>query len=128
MTKAKTNPLDAAQKEMYEILNSQGDFTYCHRGSVPATVRLHLPLQSDLELIRKLTGFKNTVSCLYRHVQTGAHVYYREVDCAGAQGCYTVHREIIVTAATYDDMTGAVALCDVDEASLEEMLSRDDVE
>lgn len=125
MTKSNRNPVRYATEEMYEILNTQGDYVYSKLGVLPATLRMHLKLHPEVVLVRQVAGLDDDFTCLFRHTRSSALIFLRQVRCQGKY-CSLTHGELTITAETHDDLLRAIFECDFDGTFLDELLGTSD--
>lgn len=125
MTKSNRNPVRFATEEMYELLNVHGDYVHSKLGELPATLRMHLLLHPDVALIRQIVGLDGDFTCLFRHTESSALIFLRQVKCQGKY-CNLTHGELTITAETHDDLLRAIFECDRDGTFLDELLGTSD--
>ena len=127
MSKDNRGPGRFALEEMYELLNAEADYTYSKLGTLPATLRLHLKLHPEVELIRQISGLDGDDVCLFRHTRSTALIFLRQYGCRGRHGCYLTHGELTITASKHDDFLKALHECDLDGMTVDEFLGIDGV-
>jgi hypothetical protein len=125
MTKSTRGPVHFALEEMYEILNSEADYTYSKLGTLPATLRAHLRFHPDVELIRQISVLDGDDTSLFRHTRSSALIFLRQYGCQGRHGCYLSHGELTITASKHEDLLRALFECDLDGTTLDEFLGTD---
>jgi hypothetical protein len=110
---------------MYELLNAQADYTYSKLGTLPATLRMHLKLHPEAELMRQISGLDGDDTSLFRHTGSSALIFLRQYGCRGRHGCYLTHGELTITASKHEDLLRALFECDLDGTTLDEFLGTD---
>jgi hypothetical protein len=128
MSKLTINPVTYAARQFNISINEGGDFSYQRDGLNPLELRTQIMENPRFRVARRLIDLDRDVSTLFVDNVTGARVFLREWACNGARDCWRTHGRLAISATSFDYLTAAIAMMDVERFTVEDYLDNAECE